>query len=93
MSHLKLLKKGILDEFQSDVLTIPWTVRRQLLEPIEELYEDDPEATREDIYRALFYFVYGATQEPNPTSEVFKRFEVYRSKWKDIEIMGYNISP
>jgi hypothetical protein len=87
MVHLKLLKKGILDEFQSDVLSIPWSIRRQLLEPIEELYEDDPESTREDIFKALFYFVYGVTKEPNPTAQVFKRFEVYRNKWKEIEIM------
>jgi hypothetical protein len=92
MVELKLLKKGILDEFQSDVLSIPWSIRRQLLEPIEELYEDDPESTREDIYRALFYFVYGANQEPNPTAEVFKRLKVYRNKWKEIEIMDNNIS-
>jgi len=82
-----LLQKGILEEFQSDVLSIPWKIRRQLIEPIEELYEDDPEATREDVYRALFYFVYGTIQEPNPTAEVFKRLKVYRKEWAGMEIM------
>ena len=82
-----LLKKGILEEFQSDVLSIPWKIRRHLLEPIEDLYEDDPEASIEDVYRALFYFVYGATNEPNPTAEVFKRLKVFREEWKGMEIM------
>jgi hypothetical protein len=84
---LVLLQKGILDEFQSDVLSIPWKIRRQLLEPIEELYEDDPEATKEDVYRALFYFVYGVTKEPNPTAEIFRRLKVYRDEWIGEEIM------
>jgi hypothetical protein len=84
---LILLEKGILEKFQSDVLEIPWKIRRQLLEPIEELYEDDPEATREDVYRAFFYFVYGATNEPNPTAEIFKRLKLFRKEWKSIDIM------
>ena len=89
MSKLRLLKKGILEEFQSDVLEIPWKIRRQLLEPIEELYEDDPETTHEDIYRALFYFVYGDPGTyftTNPTADVFKRLKVFREEWIGREI-------
>jgi hypothetical protein len=86
---LSLLKKGILEEFQSDVLYIPWKTRRQILEPIEELYEDDPDATIEDIYRALFYFVYGDPNTyfgNNPTAQVFRKLEVYREEWSGIEL-------
>jgi hypothetical protein len=87
--ELKLLKKGILEEFQSDVLQIPWKIRRQLLEPVEGLYEDDPEATKEDIYRALFYYVYGDPTsyfEDSPTAQVFKKLKVYREEWTGIEL-------
>jgi hypothetical protein len=86
---LRLLEKGILEEFQADVLEIPWKIRRQLLEPVEELYEDDPEATKEDIFKALFYFVYGDPDTyftANPTAEVFKRLDVFRKEWIGMEI-------
>jgi hypothetical protein len=81
---LYLLEKGILEEFQTDVLEIPWKIRRKVLEPIEELYEDDPEATVEDVYKALFYFVYGdpdTYHTANPTAEIFKRLKVFREEW------------
>jgi hypothetical protein len=87
---LILLEKGILEKFQSDVLEIPWKIRCQLLEPIEELYEDDPEVTKEDVYRAFFYFVYGDPDTyftANPTAEIFKKLKVFREEWigKELE--------
>ena len=87
---LVLLKKGIIDEFQSDFLLLPWKVRRQLLEPIEELYEDDPLSTTLDIYKALFYYVYGDNGvyvEDNPPASVFQHFKAYRAEWVNVDIM------
>ena len=89
MYELKLLKKGILEEFQSDVLSIPWKIRRKILEPLEELYEDDPEATLEDVYKALFYQVYGDRSiyihDTLPVT-IFKRLKIYREEWVNRDI-------
>ena len=85
---LSLLEKGILDEFQSDFLTLPWKVRKELLDPIYELYEDDPDITQTDIYSALFYMTYGfdPSIKVTPIAEVFKMFKIYRDKWINVEL-------
>lgn len=85
---LSLLEKGILDEFLSDFLTLPWKVRKELLDPIYELYEDDPDITQIDIYSALFYMTYGfdPAVKVTPIADVFKMFKIYRDKWIMVDL-------
>jgi hypothetical protein len=87
-AKLSLLKKGILDEFLSDFLTLPWKVRKELLDPIYELYEDDPDITQRDIYSALFYMTYGfdPAVKVTPIADVFKMFKIYRDKWIMVDL-------
>ena len=87
----RLLKKGILDEFQSDFLCLPWNARKELLESIRDLYEGETEYTLDwyQLYRTLFYFVYDSQFDPNtnPTVKLFKMFNVYRENWTGLDII------
>lgn len=76
-----------MEQFQADFLSLPWRVRRELLEPVYELYEDDPDITRDDIYAALFYMTYGFEPTINltPIAEVFKMFKIYKPEWVGID--------
>jgi len=81
---LKLLEKGILDEFQSDFLSLPWSARKELIESIYDLYEDEEEELDwYNLYRTLFYFTYDSCFDPttNPTVKLFKIFDIYRPEW------------
>jgi len=87
---LKLLKKGILDEFQSDFLCLPWSARKELIESIYDLYEDEEgELDWYLLYRTLFYFVYDSNFDPktNPTVQLFKLFDVYRKDWAGTDLI------